>query len=324
MSEVTRDEHTQDSDTTPLPGLFQAERSAQIVAASLAGTNDERLREILTSLVRHTHAFVKETGLTVDEWAAGIRFLTETGQKCDDTRQEFILLSDVLSDVLGVSMLVDAVNHPTDGRLTESTVEGPFHMVDSPPRALGDTIDEAGRGGEPCLVTGRVTDTDGRPVAGAGIDVWQADAEGFYDVQRPGEVPDRNLRGLFTADDDGRFWFRTIVPRYYPVPTDGPVGGLLKATGRHAYRAAHLHVHVSAPGVRTLTTHLFVDGSPYLDSDAVFGVKESLIRTFSRIDDPARAAEHGLPNPFRHVDFPVTVAPTTCRTQNSTPCRSRT
>ncbi|KUN09601.1 6-chlorohydroxyquinol-1,2-dioxygenase [Streptomyces yokosukanensis] len=286
-----------------MSGLFEAERSAEIVAASFADATDERLKEILTSLVRHAHDFVKDVGLTVEEWAAGVRFLTETGQKCDDTRQEFILLSDVL----GVSMLVETVNHPSEEQFTESTVEGPFHLVDSPPRALGDSIDEAGRGGEPCLVTGRVTDGDGRPVAGARIDVWQADAEGFYDVQRPGEVPERNLRGLFTADEDGRFRFRTIVPRHYPVPSDGPVGALLKAAGRHTYRAAHIHVEVSAPGVPTLTTHLFVDGSPYLDSDAVFGVKESLIRTFAEVDDPVRAAELGLPNPFRHVDFPVTV-----------------
>ncbi|MGV4980903.1 dioxygenase family protein [Streptomyces sp. NRAIS4] len=293
----------QESGTAPLPGLFEAERSAEIVAASFAGASDERLKEILTSLVRHTHAFVKDVGLTAEEWAAGIRFLTGTGQKCDDTRQEFILLSDVL----GVSMLVETLNQPADGQFTESTVEGPFHLVDSPPRALGDSIDEAGQGGEPCLVTGRVTDGDGRPVAGARVDVWQADADGFYDVQRPGEVPERNLRGLFAADQDGRFWFRTIVPRYYPIPSDGPVGRLLKAGGRHPNRAAHIHVEVSAPGIRTLTTHLFVDGSPYLDSDAVFGVKESLVRDFALVDDPARAAAHGLPNPFRHIDFPVTV-----------------
>ncbi|MFF4751129.1 dioxygenase family protein [Streptomyces sp. NPDC002514] len=290
--------------TTPTAGgPFTAERSAEIVAASLAGTTDDRLRRILTSLVRHAHAFVKDVGLTSDEWAAGIRFLTETGQKCDATRQEFILLSDVL----GVSMLVETLDNPAGGRLTESTVEGPFHLVDSPPRALGDSIDEAAQGGEPCLVTGRVTDEDGTPVAGARVDVWQADATGHYDVQRPGEVPDRNLRGLFTADADGRFWFRTVVPSSYPVPVDGPVGRLLHATGRHPHRAAHLHVEVSAPGVRTLTTHLFVEGTPYLDSDVVFGVKESLVRTFARVDDPAAAAEHGLPSPYRHADFPVTV-----------------
>ncbi|MBX6357706.1 MAG: 6-chlorohydroxyquinol-1,2-dioxygenase [Micromonosporaceae bacterium] len=281
---------------------FDAQRSAQIVADSFSGTPDERLREILTSLVRHVHAFVKDVGLTVEEWEQGIRFLTETGQKCTDTRQEFILLSDVL----GVSMLVETLANPAGGGLTESTVEGPFHVVASPPRRLGDTIDERGSG-EPCLVTGRVMDEDGRPVAGASVDVWQADADGFYDVQRPGEVPDRNLRGLFTADGDGRFWFRSIVPRYYPIPTDGPVGRLLKITGRHPYRAAHIHLQVRAPGIRTLTTHLFVAGSPYLDSDAVFGVKESLVHDFATVDDPARAAEHGLPNPFRWVDFPITV-----------------
>ncbi|WP_353946808.1 dioxygenase [Streptomyces sp. HUAS MG91] len=289
---------------TPAPAsLFTAERSAEIVTDSFARTPDPRLRAILGSLVHHLHAFAKDVDLTVDEWAAGIRFLTETGHTCDDSRQEFIMLSDVL----GLSMLVETLARPAHGRLTESTVEGPFHMVDSPPRALGDTIDEAAAGGEPCLVTGRVTDADGIPVAGAHVDVWQADADGFYDVQRPGEVPDRNLRGLFTADEDGRFRFRTIVPRHYPIPTDGPVGGLLRATGRHSYRAAHIHVAVTSPATRTLTTHLFVAGSPYLDSDAVFGVKESLVRDFAVVDDPERAAAHGLPNPFRHVDFPVTV-----------------
>ncbi len=283
-------------------GAFDEEHSAEIVAASFAATPDERLREILTSLVRHAHAFVKDVRLTVDEWAQAVRFLTETGQTCDDTRQEFILLSDVL----GISMLVDAVSNPADGVLTESTVEGPFHVVASPRRRLGDTIDLRGSG-EACLVTGHVVDADGRPVAGATVDVWQADGDGFYDVQRPGEVPDGNLRGLFTADPDGRFWFQTIVPRYYPIPTDGPVGRLLTVTGRHPNRAAHIHVEVSAPGVRTLTTHLFVAGSPYLDSDAVFGVRASLIREFETVDDPARAARYGLPNPYRWVDFPITV-----------------
>ncbi|MER5949817.1 dioxygenase [Streptomyces sp. NPDC001904] len=297
---------TQDDTEAAAPAptpLFTAERSAEAVADSFAGAPDPRLREILGSLVHHLHAFAKDVDLTVDEWAAGIRFLTETGHTCDDTRQEFIMLSDVL----GLSMLVETLARPSDGRFTESTVEGPFHLVDSPPRALGDTIDEAAAGGEACLVTGRVTDGDGAPVPGAHVDVWQADADGFYDVQRPGAVPDRNLRGLFTADDDGRFWFRTIVPRHYPIPTDGPVGVLLRATGRHGFRAAHLHVEVTSPATRTLTTHLFVAGSPYLDSDAVFGVKASLIRDFAEIDDAERAAAHGLPNPFRHVDFPITV-----------------
>ncbi|UWZ41533.1 6-chlorohydroxyquinol-1,2-dioxygenase [Dactylosporangium matsuzakiense] len=282
--------------------MFDEEHSAEVVAASFAGTPDPRLREILTALVRHTHAFVKDVGLTGEEWAAGVRFLTATGHTCDDVRQEFILLSDVL----GVSMLVETIGNRAVGGGTESTVEGPFHQVASPVRALGDSIDLVGDG-EPCLVTGQVLDGDGGPVPGAAVDVWQADAEGFYDVQRPGEVPPRNLRGLFTADAEGRFWFRTVVPRFYPIPTDGPVGELLRAAGRHPYRAAHIHVQVSAPGVRTLTTHLFVDGSPYLDSDAVFGVKESLVREFATVDDPGRAERHGMPNPFRHVDFPIVV-----------------
>ncbi|HUZ37754.1 MAG TPA: intradiol ring-cleavage dioxygenase [Streptosporangiaceae bacterium] len=283
--------------------LFTEERSAQVVAASFAAA-PPRLREVLTSLVTHLHAFVKEVGLTGEEWERGIAFLTQTGHKCDDVRQEFILLSDVL----GVSMLVETINHRAAGGSTESTVTGPFHVVESPPRALGDTIALDGNG-EPCLVTGQVTGPDGEPLAGAEIDVWQASADGFYDVQQPGIQPERNLRGLFTADAGGRFWFTTIVPRYYPIPDDGPVGGLLKATGRHPYRPAHIHFLVTAPGLRLVTTHLFVADSPYIDSDAVFGVKDSLVRDFPLVDDPERAAAHGLASPFRTVHFDVALLP---------------
>jgi protocatechuate 3,4-dioxygenase beta subunit len=282
--------------------LFSEERSAEVVAQSFAGTPDPRLRQVLTALVRHLHAFVKEVELTDEEWAAGIAFLTATGHMSDAVRQEFVLLSDVL----GVSMLVETVNHRADGGATESTVLGPFHLVESPPRALGDDICLDGKG-EPCLVTGRVTGPDGEPVGGATVDVWQANEDGFYDVQQPGVLPERNLRGLFTADPDGRFWFRTVVPRYYPIPDDGPVGELLRATGRHPYRPAHIHFLVSAPGYRPVTTHLFPDDTPYLDSDAVFGVKPSLVRPFPVVDDPARAAAAGLPNPFRAVDFEISV-----------------
>ncbi len=253
--------------------LFSEEHSADVVAASFAEAPDPRMREVMSSLVRHLHAFVKDVELTEEEWAAGIGFLTRTGHMSDDLRQEFILLSDVL----GVSMLVETINHRSDGGSTEQTVLGPFHMVESPPRELGDDINLEEKG-EPCRVEGRVTGVDGEPVPGASLDVWQANAEGFYDVQQPGIQPDLNLRGLFTADGDGRFWFRSIVPQSYPVPYDGPVGEMLEATGRHAYRPAHLHFIVSAPGYRPVTTHVFVAGSPYLDSDAVFGVKESLIR----------------------------------------------
>jgi protocatechuate 3,4-dioxygenase beta subunit len=280
--------------------LFSEERSAEVVAASFANTPDPRLRQLLTALTRHLHAFVKEVELTEQEWGAAVDFLTRTGQKCDDVRQEFVLLSDVL----GVSMLVETINHRTGGTSTESTVLGPFHMVESPPREPGENIALDGKG-EPCLVTGRVTGTDGEPLTGALVDVWQANADGFYDVQQPDVQPERNLRGLFTTDDDGRFWFRTIVPRYYPIPDDGPVGQLLTATSRHPNRPAHVHFIATAPGYRPVTTHLFVDDSPYLDSDAVFGVKESLVRQFPLVDDPAHAAEVGLPNPFRTVHFDI-------------------
>ncbi|WIX79220.1 intradiol ring-cleavage dioxygenase [Amycolatopsis carbonis] len=288
-----------DGEMDTVAARFSAEHSEEVVAASFANTSDPRLHRILTSLVGHLHAFVKDVELTDEEWAAAIRFLTETGAMCSPVRQEFILLSDVL----GVSMLVETLNHDTDGG-TESTVEGPFHVVDSPPRELGADIALDGKG-EPCLVTGAVTGTDGSPVPGATVDVWQANADGFYDVQQPELQPERNLRGLFTTDDEGRFRFRTIVPRYYPIPTDGPVGRLLEATGRHPNRPAHIHFDVRAGNYRSVTTHLFVAGTPYIDSDAVFGVKDSLVRDFPVVDDPERAAAAELPNPFRTVHFDV-------------------
>ena len=282
--------------------LFSEERSAEVVGASFAGTSDPRLKQLMTSLVKHLHAFVKEVELTEDEWGFAIDFLTRTGHMSDDVRQEFILLSDVL----GVSMLVETINHRTGGTATESTVLGPFHMVESPPRELGSDIALDGKG-TPCLVSGQVTGPDGEPLAGAVVDVWQTNEDGFYDVQQPDIQPAGNLRGLFTADGDGRFWFRSVVPRYYPIPDDGPVGQLLAATGRHPYRPAHLHFIVSAPGYRPVTTHVFVDDSPYLDSDAVFGVKDSLIRSAPEVDDPIRAAEAGLSNPFRTLTFDLSL-----------------
>lgn len=282
-------------------GGFTEDHSAQIVIDSLGEHTHARLRELLSAMIRHLHDFVKETQLTEDEWQAGIDFLTRTGAACTDVRQEFILLSDVL----GVSMLVETINHRALDA-TEQTVLGPFHMVDSPDRELGFNIALDGAG-EPCLVTGRVTNAAGQPLPGAKVDVWQANSEGFYDVQQPEIQPERNLRGLFTADADGQFWFRTIVPRYYPIPDDGPVGDLLERTGRHPNRPAHIHFIVTAPGHQTVTTHLFVDDSPYIDSDVVFGVKDSLIRAFPSVDDPDRAKELGFDNPYRTVHFDVTL-----------------
>ncbi|UNB54560.1 dioxygenase [Mycolicibacterium sp. YH-1] len=297
--------------------LFSEENSAQVVAASFINTRNVRLRSLLTGLTQHLHAFIKETQLTEQEWAAAIDFLTRTGQRCDSVRQEFVLLSDVL----GLSMLVETINHRTQGDSTESTVLGPFHMVESPPKALGDNIALDGKG-EPCLVTGQVTGPDGEPLAGARIDVWQANAEGFYDVQQPDLQPERNLRGLFTADECGRFWFCTIVPRHYPIPVDGPVGQLLAATGRHPNRPAHVHFIVTAVGYRPVTTHLFVEDSPYLDSDAVFGVKSSLVRQFPVVDDTDRAAEVGLDNPFRTVDFTISLLREVDPAPSGTECSS--
>jgi protocatechuate 3,4-dioxygenase beta subunit len=277
-------------------GLFSEEQSEEVVTRAFATTPDARLREVLQSLVRHLHAFAKDVDLTQPELDAAIDFLTRTGQKCDDVRQEFVLLSDVL----GMSMLVDTITNRASGLATESTVLGPFHMVDSPPRQLGEDITEVGSG-EAALVTGQVLADDGAPLPGAVVDVWQADDQGFYDVQVPDKVPQGNLRGLFTCDEQGHFWFRTIVPAPYPIPEDGPVGQLLRATQRHPYRPAHIHFIAGADGHAPLTTHIFVAGSPYLDSDAVFGVKESLISGFAVVEDGNLPAAYGMPVPFRHA-----------------------
>ncbi|MFH0519355.1 dioxygenase [Streptomyces sp. M41] len=274
------------------------------VVDSLRGADDPRLRELLTGLVRHLHAFARETRLTQREWERAIAFLTVTGKACTDTRQEFIMLSDVL----GLSMLLEMINDRHGPGATESTVLGPFHMTESPGRELGADIDLVG-GGEPCVVSGRVLSRDGGALPGATVDVWQADGHGFYDVQQPGVQPPGNGRGLFTADGDGRFWFCTCVPSPYPIPTDGPVGGLLRATGRHPYRPAHIHFIASAAGHIPVTTHIFVAGSEYLDSDAVFAVKPGLIADFAPVDDPESAREFGVANPFRHARFDLVLEP---------------
>lgn len=289
---------------TAARGDFTEETSVTAVLDSLRDTPDPRLREVLSALVRHLHAFVAEIEPTQEDWQRGIDFLTAVGHMCDDTRQEFVLLSDVL----GVSMLVDAINHRRQEEVTDSTVLGPFHMVESPARELGADI-SLDRNGDPCVLAGRVLSADGTPLPGARVDVWQANGEGYYDVQQPGVQPERNLRGLFTADAGGGYWLRTVVPLHYAIPDDGPVGSLLTATGRHPYRPAHIHVIGAAEGHLPVTTHLFVAGSPYLDSDTVFGVKRSLVRPVVTVDDPARAAAYGVEAPFRLIEFDVVLAP---------------
>jgi catechol 1,2-dioxygenase len=269
---------------------FNESSATATVLERLSGCDDPRLGEIMTSLITHLHAVVREVEPTVEEWTAAIEFLTETGRITG--RQEFILLSDIL----GVSMLVDVINHRKPSGATESTVLGPFHLAGAPARQLGDTISLDGRG-EPTFVSGRVLDADGKPIAGASLDVWQTSADGFYDMQDP-DQPEMNLRGLFTTAADGRFFFRTVKPASYPIPTDGPVGKLLLAMGRHPMRPAHIHFIVGAAGFEPVTTHIFVAGDRYLDSDAVFGVRDSLIVDFSPTDDAATADRLGLANPY--------------------------
>lgn len=283
---------------------FTVETATAAVVESFQNTKDPRLREVMESLTRHLHAFVRDIEPTTEEWETAIDFLTAVGHTCDDTRQEFILLSDVL----GVSMLVETLNGTEQG--TESTVLGPFHMTESPRRELGDSIDLLGTG-RPCVISGRVTGADGTPLARAELDVWQCTEDGFYDVQQPDVQPPGNGRGLFRTDDEGRFWFRTVVPSHYPIPTDGPVGRLLEATGRHPYRPAHVHFIASAAGRRPVTTHVFVADSPYIDSDAVFAVKRGLITDFSELHDAQEADRFGVTAPFAHATFDIvlTTAP---------------
>ncbi len=283
---------------------FTEETAADAVIESFAPSTNPRLREILTSLVGHLHAFARDVELTIPEWETAIDFLTRTGHKCDDERQEFILASDVL----GLSMLVETISNRKFGVATESTVLGPFHVVESPPLELGANIDHVGTG-PACVVTGRVVSVDGTPLPGAKLDVWQANDQGFYDVQQPDVQPRANGRGLFTADGNGEFWFRTIVPSFYPIPTDGPVGELLIATGRHAFRPAHIHFIVTAPGHRPLTTHMFVAGSDYIESDTVFAVKKSLVVDFAKVTDPDAAAKWNVAVPFRHGHFEIVMQP---------------
>lgn len=282
---------------------FDAARSAEVVNARMGADISPRLREVMTIIVDHLHAAVKEARLTSDEWLAGIKFLTETGQTCSDWRQEFILLSDVL----GVSMLVDALNHDRPEGSTENTVLGPFYVAGAPHYDNGANICLDGKG-EPLLVRGRVTDNAGNPVAGATVDVWATNDDGFYDVQQKGIQPDHNLRGVFTTASDGTYSFRTVKPRFYPIPDDGPVGKLLTAVGRHPNRAAHLHFIVKAPGFDTVITHIFTPDCRYLAEDAVFGVKHSLIADFRQIDDRDEALRAGLPAPFWVVDWDFVLA----------------
>lgn len=243
----------------------------QAVLESFASTPDARLKEIMTSLVQHLHAFARDVKLTEDEWTKGVDFLTRVGHITSDVRQEFILLSDVL----GLSMLTVSMNNDKPSGCTESTVFGPFHVEGAPHYDLGDDIANGAKG-TPCFVSGTVKSVDGKSVPGATLDVWQSDDDGKYDVQYAG-LDQAQGRGVVTADAEGKFNFQSIVAVPYPIPHDGPVGQLLEATGRHPWRPAHLHFMIQAPGYETLITHIFRNDSDYLDSDSVFGVRQTLV-----------------------------------------------
>ncbi|NSL21313.1 intradiol ring-cleavage dioxygenase [Agrobacterium tumefaciens] len=282
---------------------FEEETSVDVVNARMGGDIDPRLREVIGTIVKHLHAAVKEIEPTHDEWLKAITFLTAVGHKCTDWRQEFILLSDIL----GVSMLVDSINHRRPSGATENTILGPFYVPEAPRYPHGTNICLDGKG-EQLLVKGRVLDTAGNPVPGALVDVWQTNDDGFYDVQQKGVQPDWNLRGVFTADENGEYWFRSSKPRFYPIPDDGPVGRLLRNIGRHPNRAAHIHFIVSAPGYDPIITHIFTPDCEFLDQDAVFGVKGSLIAEFDIVNDEQKIREAGFEARYWSVKWDFVLA----------------
>jgi catechol 1,2-dioxygenase len=284
-------------------GYFTEENSIEVVTRRNAGAGSERLKQVMEVVTRKLHEAVKELEPTQDEWMEAILFLTRTGHMCTDWRQEFILLSDIL----GVSMLVDAINNRKPSGASESTVLGPFHVADAPELPMGANIC-LDRKGEDMVISGRILDTEGQPVEDAVIDVWQANDEGFYDVQQKGIQPDFNLRGVFRTEANGHYWFRAVKPKFYPIPDDGPVGQLLGHLGRHPFRPAHLHYIIKAKGFETLTTHIFDPDDPYIQSDAVFGVKESLLAKFRKVHDPERARRYDFAADYWQVEHDFVLA----------------
>ena len=282
---------------------FNEDTLTAAVIERLKDTKDKRFREVMTSAVKHLHAFAREVHLTEEEWFEGIKFLTAVGQKCDDKRQEFILLSDVL----GLSMMIVALNHKTVPGTTEATVLGPFFAHGAKEYEYGADLREGvSIKGEDVYVSGKVLSLDGKPVPNAVLDIWQAKADGIYDVQTGGEF---ELRGRVKANANGEFSFRSYKPKFYSVPDDGPVGELLRATGNHKMRPAHMHAVVSAPGYQQVITHVFVEGDPYLDDDAVYAVKDSLVGKYKKVNDAAQAKKLGMSNPFLKLEWDFRLAP---------------
>lgn len=259
---------------------------------------DERFGQVMTSLIRHLHDFIRDVQLTEAEWMTAIQFLTKAGQTCTDKRQEFILLSDTL----GVSILVDAINNRLPEGATEQTVLGPYYWEGAPHKPMGANIAE-GIVGEPCLYSGIVTSLDGKPIEGATLDIWSGDGEGNYDMQLGSD--EMRARAVLTTGKDGKFWFWSVKPSFYPVPSDGPVGAMLDAMGRHPNRPGHMHFILRAPGHKTIVTHIFPSDSPYLDTDTVFGVKDGLIVDYIRHEPGTTPTGDTKTVPYHtcHYDF---------------------
>ena len=275
------------------------------VVDSFAKTPNPRLKFLLEELVKSLHDYVRKTDLTFDEWSYAIDFLTRTGQKCTPIRQEFILLSDVL----GVSMLVDAVNHREREGATETTVLGPFYVGEHKLMPHGMDI-SSNLDGQRMFVSTRVTDLAGKPLAGVPVDVWHADDDGYYDSQKPTyETQGPSSRARFVTDDDGRLFFRTILPCSYPIPTDGPVGEMILQSRRHPMRPAHVHFLVNAPGYEPLITHVFIDGDKYIDSDVVFGVKHELIAKIEKRTDPVTPDGKPVTAPWHLMTYEFRMKP---------------
>ena len=273
------------------------------VVARLKKTKNPRLKEIMTSAVKHLHAFAREVRLTEEEWFEGIKFMTAVGQKCDGKRQEFILLSDVL----GLSMMVVALNHKTAPGTTEATVLGPFFAHGAKEYGYGADLREgATMKGEDVWVSGRVLSVDGKPIPGAALDIWQAKADGIYDLQTEGEF---ELRGRVKANAKGEYAFASYKPNFYSIPIDGPVGDMVRATTNNHMRPAHMHAIVSAPGHQQVITHVFVEGDPHLDGDAVYAVKNSLVGKYKKVNNPEQAKKLGLSNPFLKLTWDFHLSP---------------
>lgn len=275
----------------------------QAVLQRLDNCDNPRLKTIMSSLVRHLHDFAREVQLSEEEWMTGIAFLTATGHQSDDKRQEFILLSDTL----GLSMLTVAMQNAKPAGATEATVFGPFHIDQAPEYQAGQDIAN-GASGEPLFVSARILNTKGEAVAGARLNVWQADADGLYDVQRP-ELHNHQVRGIVHSDKQGQVAFQTVLPVSYPVPTDGPVGQMLLATGRHPWRPAHVHFKIDAPGYQTLITHVFRDDDDYLQSDVVFGVRSSLLGKYIRHEAGKSPDGQTMATPFYTLNFDFVLDP---------------